>query len=89
MRLFRMSWCRLGVLLCAVAPLASAESPLPNYTEGQEIDRPLVAEQIDSGQFAALRLLALARDHGGNPPPLPFDFTGAATGDRWDVGIER
>jgi hypothetical protein len=78
MRLFRMSPCRLGVFLCAVtvAPLASAESPLPTYTEGQEIDRPLVADKIDTAQFAALRLLALERDHGGNPPPLPFDFTG-------------
>jgi len=78
MRLFRMSWCRLGVFLCAVtvAPLASAESLLPTYTEGQDIDHPLQADKIDTAQFAALRLLALERDHGGNPPPLPFDFTG-------------
>lgn len=78
MRPFRMSWCRLAVSLCAVtiAPLAAAESPLPTYTEGQDIDRPLVADQIDPGQFAALRLLALERDHGGNPPPLPYDISG-------------
>lgn len=68
----------LAALFSLVAPPSSfAESELPSYTEGQEIDRPLVADKIDTAQFAALRLLALDRDHGGNPPPLPFDFNGA------------
>ena len=48
----------LWAVLCVVAasPTLFAESQLPTYTEGQEIERPLVADKINTAQFAALRL---------------------------------
>jgi hypothetical protein len=68
----------VAILLCVIAIVStvSAESPLPTYTQGQDVNHPLDANEINAAQFAALRLLALERDHGGNPPPLPFDFSG-------------